>query len=85
MACCRSHFSGNYDLLAMSERQVVSIVWRSRGYRVDVFYTEGRPISLPNKKESDAAELAASHGLTLVERHDGTVRWVLRPDSDEPA
>jgi hypothetical protein len=74
-----------YDFFAVSERQILSIEWHSRGYHIYVSYADGPPTGLANKKESDAATMAALHGLTLVARGDGTVRWSRRPASDEPA
>ena len=71
--------------MVVRDGEVIGLVWHATGYSIDVLYDDGPPGFIRGKKESEAAQLAASLGLSLAERSQGTVRWIKHRGEDEPA
>jgi hypothetical protein len=61
------------------EREIVSVVWKELGNRIEVTYAEGEPEKV-KAGQPLAADIAKDAGLTVVPTRDGMARRVKNPD-----
>ena len=61
-------------------REIVSVVWKELGERVEMIYAEGEPDRVRGS-ELVAANIARGAGLTLVPSREGMSRWVKDPSA----
>lgn len=63
----------------MPEHRIASVIWHRHGHEIELIYAGGESDYLFGKTEADAAALAESAELSLVDSGDGMVRWVKVP------
>ena len=62
------------------QREIVSVVWKELGNRIEVTYAEGKSDRV-RAGPAVAADIARDAGLTVVPTRDGMARWVKDPDT----
>jgi len=61
-----------------SQREIVGIVWKALGNRIEVTYSAGEPERM-RAGERVAAHIARDAGLTVVPTGEGMTRWEKDP------
>jgi len=61
------------------QREIVSVVWKELGNRIEVTYAEGESQRV-RAGPALAADIARDAGLTVVPTRDGMARWEKDPD-----
>jgi len=60
----------------MPENRIACVIWHRHGHEIEVIYAGGESDYLFGKTKADAAVLAESAELSLVDSRDGMVRWI---------
>jgi hypothetical protein len=61
------------------QRDIVAVVWKELGNRIEVTYAEGESDRV-RAGPAVAADIARDAGLTVVPTRDGMARWEKDPD-----
>lgn len=64
------------------EREIVRVVWKELGNRIEVIYADGESDRV-RASQLVAADIAKDAGLTVVPTRDGMARWVKDPEAGD--